>query len=72
MKGKGKELFKFLMGWRGSVKKSLKPFERRGKSIKIPKLSGEDAFNISEDLKERIDFEVRKHEIWEVELKNLE
>lgn len=69
MKRKGKELFKFLMGWRGSIKKSLKPFEWRGKSIKIPKLSGEDAFNLLENLKERIDFEVRKHEIQEVELK---
>ena len=57
------------MGWRGSVKKSSKPFEWRGKSVKIPKLSGEDAFNLLEDLKERIDFEVRKHETQEVELK---
>ncbi len=69
MKKRRRELLKFLMGWRGSIKKSLKPFEWRSKSVKIPRLTGEDAFNLLEDLKERIDFNVRKHEIQEVELK---
>jgi len=69
MRGRGKELFKFFMGWRGSTKKSLKPFEWRGKSVKIPKLTGEDAFRLLKDLEERKDFEVRKHEVQEIELK---
>lgn len=69
MKSRGKELFKFFMGFRGSIKRSLKPLEWRGKTTKIPKLIGEDALKLLEDLKDRIDFEVKKHEIQEIELK---
>ena len=68
-KMKGKELLKFLGGWKGDLKKSLTPFEWRGTTIKVPKLTGEDASRLLEDLKGRTGFEIKKHEIQEIELK---
>lgn len=69
MKRRGSELFKFLMGWRGSIKKSSTPLEWREEIVKIPTLTGEEASRVLEDLKGRIDFEVDKREIQKVELK---
>ena len=69
MKRRGRELFKLLMGWRGSLKDSLTPLEWRGETAKIPALTGEEARRVLEDVRGRIDFEVKKHEIQKVELR---
>lgn len=69
MKSRGKELLKFLMGWRGSVRGSLRPLEWKGESLKVSRLSAEETSTLLEDIRGRIDFEVRKQEIEKVELK---